>query len=218
MINNKTQDIMSYFDELLPDAKCELNYNKDYELVIAVMLSAQTTDKSVNKVTEKLFEKYPSLDALNNASIEDIEYYLKTLGLYKNKAKNLKSLVKMLIEDFNYQVPCSRDELMKLPGVGRKTSNVIRCEIFHQAEFPVDTHVERVSKRLGLAKNDDSVLDVELKLRKKFPKERYILLHHQFIHFGRYHCKSINPQCSECKLKKYCSYFKNKVRQQHQDI
>ena len=209
-ISKKSNDVINYFNEILKDAKCELNYTRDYELVIAVMLSAQTTDKAVNNVTKPLFEKYSSLDALNNAPIEDIESIIKPIGLYKNKALNLKGIVKTLIEKFNYSVPKDKDELMTLPGVGVKTANVVRIELFKESEFPVDTHVNRIAKRLKYALEEDSVLVVEEKLKKSFPKETHAKLHHQFIHFGRYYCISRNPKCEGCKLQQYCSYFKKK--------
>ena len=196
--------LLNYLDELFPAAKCELFYSKDYELVIAVMLSAQTTDKSVNAVTPTLFKKYPSLDALNNAPIEDIEEILKPIGLYKNKAKNLKGIVKDLVERFNHQVPSNKDELMILPGVGNKTAGVIRAEIFQIPDLPVDTHILRIAKRLNLAKKEDEPIDVERKLKKIIPEERWIKSHHQLIHFGRYFCTARSPQCQNCKIKDTC--------------
>ena len=209
-ISKKSNDVIAYFNEILKDAKCELNYTRDYELVIAVMLSAQTTDKAVNNVTKDLFRKYPSLDALNSASLEDIENIIKPIGLYKNKAINLKGIVKTLIEKFDYIVPKDKADLLILPGVGVKTANVVRIELFKESEFPVDTHVNRIAKRLKYALDEDSVIIVEEKLKKSFPKETHAKLHHQFIHFGRYYCASRNPKCDDCKLKQYCSYFKKK--------
>ena len=196
--------LLSYLDELFPHAQCELFYTKDYELVIAVMLSAQTTDKSVNAVTCVLFKKYQSLDALNKASLEEIEEVIKPIGLYKNKAKNLKGIVKDLVERFNYQVPSDKDLLMTLPGVGNKTAGVIRAEIFHISDLPVDTHILRISKRLGLANQKDEPIDVERKLKKAIPEERWIKSHHQLIHFGRYFCTARSPKCAECKIKDFC--------------
>ena len=200
--------LLSYLDELFPLAKCELFYSKDYELVIAVMLSAQTTDKSVNAVTPILFKKYPSLDDLNNAPLEDIKNIIKQIGLYKNKAKNLKGIVKDLIERFDYKVPSDKDLLQTLPGVGNKTAGVIRAEIFKIPDLPVDTHILRISKRLNLAKKDDEPIDVERKLKKIIPEERWIKSHHQLIHFGRYFCTARSPRCAECKLKSTCNYLK----------
>ena len=206
MMTMKTniQPLLSYLDELFPDAKCELFYTKDYELVIAVMLSAQTTDKSVNAVTKVLFNKYQSLDALNEASLEDIEEIIKQIGLYKNKAKNLKGIVKDLIERFNYQVPSDKELLMTLPGVGNKTAGVIRAEIFKIPDLPVDTHILRISKRLNLAKKDDEPIDVERKLKRLIPEERWIKSHHQLIHFGRYFCTARSPMCEKCKISDMC--------------
>ena len=200
--------VLNYLDELFPHASCELFYTKDYELVIAVMLSAQTTDKSVNAVTTVLFNKYKSLDELNNASLEEIEEVIKPIGLYKNKAKNLKGIVKDLIERFNYVVPSDKDELQTLPGVGNKTAGVIRAEIFKIPDLPVDTHILRISKRLNLANKDDEPIDVERKLKKIIPEERWIKSHHQLIHFGRYFCTARSPKCAECKIKDSCNYLK----------
>lgn len=207
-MSKKTNLILDYFNELLPNAKCELNYSKDYELVIAVMLSAQCTDKKVNKVTANLFSKYKSLDELEKCSLNDIENEIKTLGLYQNKVRYLKGIVHDLIYRFNYKVPENKIDLMSLPGVGNKTANVVRIEFFKDPEFPVDTHVERVSKRLGLCSNNDSVMVVEEKLKKTFDKDLWIKLHHQFIFFGRYHCFARNPDCEHCKLKSICTYYK----------
>ena len=200
--------LLDYLDELFPAAKCELFYSKDYELVIAVMLSAQTTDKSVNAVTPILFKKYPSLDALNNAPLEDIEEVLKPIGLYKNKAKNLKSIVKDLIERFDYKVPSDKEQLMTLTGVGNKTAGVIRAEIFQIPDLPVDTHILRIAKRLNLAKKDDEPIDVERKLKKIIPEERWIKSHHQLIHFGRYFCSARSPQCQNCKISDRCMNYR----------
>ncbi len=204
MMKTDITSILNYLDELFPHASCELFYTKDYELVIAVMLSAQTTDKSVNQVTKVLFSKYQSLDALENAPVEDIEDTIKQIGLYKNKAKNLKGIVHELIIRFNYQVPSDKEELMTLPGVGNKTAGVIRAEIFKIPDLPVDTHVSRIAKRLGLAKKDDEPIEVERKLKRIIPKDRWIKSHHQFIHFGRYFCTARNPQCNNCKIKDLC--------------
>lgn len=208
MMKTNITPLLNYLDELFPSARCELFYSKDYELVIAVMLSAQTTDKSVNAVTKILFNKYQSLDELNNAPIEDIEEIIKQIGLYKNKAKNLKGIVKDLVERFNYQVPSDKDLLQTLPGVGNKTAGVIRAEIFNIPDLPVDTHILRISKRLKLAKKDDEPIDVERKLKKIIPEERWIKSHHQLIHFGRYFCMARSPKCNECKIKDMCANFK----------
>ena len=205
---DKVEIIFSFLDKRFPNAKCELNYSKDYELLIAVMLSAQTTDKAVNKVTEVLFNKYPTLNDLDNAEEKDIQNIIHSVGLSKTKTQNIKLIVNDLIRRFDSKVPSSREELMSLNGVGRKTANVVRIEFFKIPEIPVDTHVERVSKRLTLAKEKDNVLDVELKLKRKIPKERLIKAHHQLIFFGRYMCKSQNPICEECPFKTFCRYQK----------
>ena len=204
MMKTNIVPILDYLDELFPHASCELFYTKDYELVIAVMLSAQTTDKSVNNVTRVLFNKYQSLDELEVAPLEDIEETIKQIGLYKNKAKNLKGIVHELITRFNYQVPSNKEELMTLPGVGNKTAGVIRAEIFKIPDLPVDTHILRISKRLKLAKKEDEPIDVEKKLKKLIPEERWIKSHHQLIHFGRYFCTARSPRCSECKIRDMC--------------
>ena len=204
MMKTNIKPLLEYLDELFPSARCELFYSKDYELVIAVMLSAQTTDKSVNAVTPILFDKYPNLEALDKAPLEDIEEILKPIGLYKNKAKNLKGIVKDLLERFDGVVPSNKDELMTLPGVGNKTAGVIRAEIFQIPDLPVDTHILRISKRLKLANKDDEPIDVEHKLKTLISEERWIKSHHQLIHFGRYFCTARNPQCENCKIKDLC--------------
>lgn len=207
-MNKEVSNLFDFLDEKFPNAHCELNYNCDYELLIAVMLSAQATDKSVNKVTEKLFEQYPSLEDLSNADVEEIERIIHPVGLSKVKSKNVVNIAKALIEKYGGLVPNSREELMSLPGVGRKCANVVLIECFKIPEIPVDTHVERVSKRLGLASEKDSPLQVEIKLRKIIPEERLIKAHHQLIFFGRYLCKSQRPDCLNCKLVDQCKYYK----------
>ncbi|MBR5996614.1 MAG: endonuclease III [Bacilli bacterium] len=206
MMKTNIKPLLDYLDEILPTAKCELLYTKDYELVIAVMLSAQTTDKSVNAVTPILFKKYPTLDALYDAPLEDIEEIIKPIGLYKNEAKNLKGIVKDLVDRFNGVVPSDKEQLMTLPGVGNKTAGVIRAEIFQIPDLPVDTHILRISKRLNLAKKDDEPIDVERKLKKIIPEERWIKSHHQLIHFGRYYCIARSPKCENCKISDMCIY------------
>lgn len=204
-MNTKAQSaIFAFFDELFPNAGCELNYHKDYELVLAVMLSAQTTDKSVNQVTALLFSHFPSLESLANAPILAIEKDIHSIGLFKHKAANVKAIAQKLISDFSGIVPSDKEALLTLPGVGTKTANVIRAELFKIPEIAVDTHVERVSKRLGFASTKDNVAMVEAKLRKAVPVSRYIKTHHQMIHFGRYFCKAAKPNCRECHLREYC--------------
>ena len=204
-IRNKVSEISSFLDEVFPNVGCELNYNKDYELVIAVMLSAQTTDVSVNKVTPILFDKYKTLDELAHASLFDIEEIIHSIGLYKNKTKNVIAIAQTLANDYGGVIPSDKDELQKLPGVGNKTAGVIRAEIFHIPDLPVDTHILRISKRLGLVDLKADPLQTEIKLKKLFPEDRWIKLHHQLIHFGRYMCTARNPQCEKCKLCAFCN-------------
>lgn len=202
----RNNDIISYLDELIKNPKCELNYNKDYELVIAVMLSAQTTDKRVNEVTKVLFNKYKSLNELASADINDIKEIIKPLGTYNIKAINVIEISKEL-NKIGY-VPNDYNYLVSLKGVGRKTTNVILSELFDEPYIAVDTHVSRVSKRLGLANNNDDVLIVEKKLMKAFKDHNKKKIHHQLLLFGRYYCKAINPLCDNCKLKGICKYKK----------
>ena len=199
---NKT--ILSYLDELFPNVGCELNYHKDYELVIAVMLSAQTTDVSVNNVTQVLFVKYLDLESLANAKLEDIEEVIHSIGLYKNKAKNVIGIAKTILEKYNGILPSDKDELQTLPGIGNKSAGVIRAEVFKIPDLPVDTHILRISKRLKLADLNDDPYDVEMKLKKAFPQDHWIKLHHQLIHFGRYFCTARKPQCEKCKISGFC--------------
>ena len=196
--------IIDYLDEILPNPKCELEYNKDYELLIAIMLSAQTTDKRVNKVTKVLFKRYPTIKDLANANISDLEQIIKELGSYKKKSVYIKEIASKLSNDGNKVVPNDREYLESLSGVGRKTTNVFLSVIYNESAIAVDTHVERVSKRLNLANKNDSVIQVEKKLMKKIPKERWSRTHNQLVLFGSYYCKARNPECSSCKLKDIC--------------
>ena len=204
---NKEQTIMDELDNLFPNPKCELNYDKDYELLLAVMLSAQTTDKRVNLVTAPLFKKYPSLESLDKLSEKEIASEIKSIGMYRQKAKHFKNIVSELIKIGGY-VPNDREVLIKMSGVGRKTINVVLSNLYNEPCIAVDTHVSRVSKRLSLSKEDDDVLDTEKKLMKKFPKDKWSKLHHQMVLFGRYKCTARNPECRECNLKPICKYYK----------
>ena len=208
MINKITE----YLDNLFPNPICELNYNKDYELLLAIVMSAQTTDKRVNSVTEILFKKYDTLEKLSEASLNDIEEIIRPIGTFKKKSIFIKEIAKRLLDDNCTLVPNDRRYLESLPGVGRKTVNVFLSVIFEEPAIAVDTHVERVSKRLGLVSVNDSVLTVEQKLMKKLPKYKWSKTHHQMVHFGRYKCKSIAPICEDCKLKDICKYHKNKIK------
>ncbi len=198
--------IFDYLDELIPNPKCELNYNKDYELLISVMLSAQTTDKRVNEVTSILFKKYDSIKKLSEANIEDIKKIIKPIGTFNKKAINVIEIAKSLL-NIGY-VPNDYNYLLSLPGVGRKTTNLVLSTIYNEPYIAVDTHVSRVSIRLGLANKFDDVLKIEQKLYKKIPKERLNRSHHQLVLFGRYYCKAQNPLCDSCKLKDICKKTK----------
>ncbi len=203
----KINNILELLDKMIPNPKCELNYNKDYELLIATVLSAQCTDKRVNEVTKVLFQKY-NLETLSTANKKEIEKIIYSCGNYRKKAQYIISISKSLIEDYNGVVPNNRDYLESLPGVGRKTTNVVLSNIFDVPAIAVDTHVERVSKRLNLANEKDTVLEVEKKLMKKIQKNKWSRVHHQLVLFGRYTCKSIKPECEKCLLKEYCKYYK----------
>lgn len=211
MIKTKQDRILNTFDEMFPDARCVLNHSNNLELLVAVMLSAQTTDESVNKLTSHLFQKYKTVDDYANASLSELESDLHSIGLYRNKAKNIKAMAVALQTRFNGVVPASHDALISLPGVGRKTANVVMAEGFGYPAIAVDTHVERISKRLGFAKPDDTVLTVEKKLMKTIPKNRWIKTHHQMIFFGRYHCKAMSPHCKECPLVDICKEKNKKL-------
>ena len=200
--------VLDYLDELYPNAICELEFNKDYELLLAIVMSAQTTDKRVNMVTKELFSKYDTLERLSTANIEDIEQIIKPIGTFKKKSIFIKEIATKLLEDNYTTVPNNRNYLESLPGVGRKTVNVFLFVIYNEPLIAVDTHVDRVSKRLGLAKDKDTVRVVENKLMKKIPKDKWSKSHHQMVFFGRYKCKSMKPECNSCKLKDMCNYYK----------
>jgi len=206
-ISKKSQAVLDFFNKVFPNVGCELNYDTDYGLLISVVLSAQTTDKAVNKVTPILFQRFPTLESLANADVNQIGECIRQIGLYHAKAKNIKQISIDLITRFDSKVPNNKKDLMSMPGVGNKTANVILCELFHQNEFPVDTHIFRIAKRLNYTNESDDVIVTEEKLRKAFPKDTYILLHHQLIHFGRYICQSRKPNCEKCELHTYCKYY-----------
>lgn len=202
----KTQwlHFLDEMDKMYPDAHCELVHDNPFELTIATLLSAQCTDVLVNKVTKDLFQKYKTPQDYLDVSIEELQNDIRSIGLYRNKAKNIQLLSAMLIDEFNWEVPATREELVKLPGVGRKTANVVLSVAFNVPAMAVDTHVERVTKRLGLCRWKDNVLEVEETIMKKTPIERWSRAHHQIIFFGRYHCKAQNPGCGTCPLLADC--------------
>ncbi|HWL24904.1 MAG TPA: endonuclease III [Ureibacillus sp.] len=191
-------------NKMFPDAHCELVHDNPFELTIATLLSAQCTDVLVNKVTKDLFKKYKKPEDYLAVSLEELQQDIRSIGLYRNKAKNIQLLCEKLINEFNGEIPQTREELVTLPGVGRKTANVVLSVAFGIPALAVDTHVERVSKRLGLCRLKDSVLEVEETIMKKTPKENWSKTHHQLIFFGRYHCKAQNPQCGTCPLLDDC--------------
>ncbi|WP_156289208.1 endonuclease III [Oceanobacillus salinisoli] len=200
--------------EMFPDAKGELNHSNPFELVIAVLLSAQCTDKLVNKVTASLFQKYKTPEDYLAVSLEELQNDIKSIGLYRNKAKNIRKLCQVLIDEYDGEVPRSKAELMKLAGVGRKTANVVASIAFNEPAIAVDTHVERVSKRLGICRWKDSVLEVEETLMRKVPKEEWSVTHHRMIFFGRYHCKARNPNCAECPLLDLCREGQKRMKKE----
>ena len=206
----KTEFILEELNKLYPDATCELNYNKDYELLIATVLSAQCTDKRVNLVTEILWREY-DIFSLKDASLKDIENIIRPCGSYTKKAYYLKTIASALVKDYNGTVPNNREYLESLPGVGRKTCNVVLSNLFNEPSIAVDTHVTRVSIRLGLAKKSDNVREIEEKLMHKFPKNTWSKLHHQLVLFGRYKCKALRPICNDCPFKDIC---KEKLRKE----
>ncbi|MCA1039840.1 endonuclease III [Bacillus infantis] len=211
---NKTQirHCLDVMGEMFPDAHCELNHENPFELVIAVALSAQCTDALVNKVTKNLFQKYKTPEDYLAVSLEELQNDIRSIGLFRNKAKNIHKLCRLLIDEYNGIVPHDRDELTKLPGVGRKTANVVVSVAYNVPAIAVDTHVERVSKRLGFCRWKDSVLEVEKALMKKVPEDEWSVTHHRMIFFGRYHCKAQNPQCEICPLLDLCREGRKRMK------
>jgi endonuclease III len=205
MLNNtQIRYCLDQMGRMFPEAHCELNHSNPFELIIAVALSAQCTDVLVNKVTKTLFEKYKTPEDYLEVTLEELQSDIRSIGLYRNKAKNIQSLCRMILEEYNGEIPMDRDELTKLAGVGRKTANVVVSVAFNVPAIAVDTHVERVSKRLGICRWKDSVLEVEKTLMRKIPKDEWSVTHHRLIFFGRYHCKAQNPQCPSCPLLEIC--------------
>lgn len=204
--------ILETMEAMFPDAHCELNHSNAFELTVAVLLSAQCTDETVNKVTADLFKKYTSPADYLSVPLEELEQDIRRIGLYRNKAKHIQNMCRILIEQYGGDVPQEHDQLVTLPGVGRKTANVVVSNAFGVPAIAVDTHVERVSKRLALAGWDDSVLEVEKKLMKRVPRDEWTLTHHRFIFFGRYHCKAQNPQCHVCPLLDVCREGKKRMK------
>lgn len=209
-----TKRFLQTLEEMFPDAHCELNHSNAFELTIAVLLSAQCTDKKVNEVTERLFQKYKTPQDYLNVPLTELQEDIKQIGLYKNKAKHIQELCRLLLDKYNGEIPNTHEALTALPGVGRKTANVILSTWFGIPALAVDTHVERVAKRLGFCAEDDTPLQVEKTLMKKIPKKDWSRTHHRLIFFGRYHCKAQSPQCAICPLQDACPTWKKRQKEQ----
>jgi len=205
-MKQKTKRILNILKEVYPDAKCELNHNSAFQLLVATILSAQTTDKKVNEITEGLFSDYPDLESFMTLGNEELEEKIREIGLYRTKSRNLILMCNQLKEKFNGEVPKTMEELTYLAGVGRKTANVVLSNAFGVPSIAVDTHVFRVSNRLGLA-NSDKVLEVEMQLQKEIPKREWSHTHHLLIFHGRRCCTSRKPKCTECQVRDLCIYF-----------
>ena len=206
-MKKKTKEILDILKETYPDAKCELNYETPFQLLVATILSAQTTDKKVNQVTESLFKDYPDLDSFLKLTNEELEGRIREIGLYRNKAKNLILMCNQLKNNFNGEVPKTMEGITSLAGAGRKTANVVLSNAFNVPSIAVDTHVFRVSNRLGLA-DSNNVLEVEKQLQKELPKKEWSLTHHLLIFHGRRCCIARKPKCEECPLAHLCKYKK----------
>lgn len=209
--------LIAYFEKARPEAQSELHYDNPYQLLVAVMLSAQCTDKRVNMVTPALFAAYPDAKALAAASVEDIYSYVKSVSYPNSKSRHLKAMAEKLLADFDGEVPDDVDKLQTLPGVGRKTANVIAAVIFNQSVMPVDTHVFRVSNRIGLTTNSKTPLHTELTLERHIPAEKIPVAHHWLILHGRYVCTARSPHCSECGISDICRHY-NKLKTKPTDL
>ena len=218
MLNKEdTKEVLNILNGLYPEAKCELNFSSPFQLLVATILSAQTTDKKVNQVTEKLFEDYPDLDSFLEVSQEELQERIKTIGLYKGKSSNIIKMCKALKENFNGCVPDNYEDLISLAGVGRKTANVVLSNAFNVPAIAVDTHVFRVSNRIGLADSED-VFQTEKDLMSNIDKDMWSKAHHLLIFHGRRICKARKPLCEECPVDKYCHYFKENILPIKEDI
>lgn len=206
-MREKTKEIIKLLKKEYPDAKCELNYETPFQLLVATILSAQTTDKKVNQVTKTLFRDYPDLESFSKMTQEELENRIRVIGLYRNKSKNLLMMCKQLKENFNGEVPKTIEEISSLAGAGRKTANVVLSNAFNIPAIAVDTHVFRVSNRIGLA-DGKNVLEVEKQLQKEITKDLWSLTHHLIIFHGRRCCTAKSPKCFNCIINKYCKYYK----------
>ena len=206
----RTKQFIAYFSKNMPEAKTELDYSNSFELTIAVILSAQCTDKRVNIITKKLFKEIPTAEVMAASSVDVIFDLIKSCTYPRNKAKHLSGMAKMLMEDFEGEIPANLEDLQKLPGVGRKTANVVGSVYFDIPAMPVDTHVFRVSERIGLTTKAKNPLQAELQLLKLFPKNKLNIAHHWLILHGRYVCKARKPDCPQCGITHICKYYNNK--------
>lgn len=211
-LQEKYDDFVAYFDEHMPMAESELHYKDPYQLLVAVILSAQCTDKRVNMTTPALFERFPTPQAMADASLDEIYSFIKSISYPNNKAKNLLGMAQTLVRDFNGIVPDTLEEMQKLPGVGRKTANVMMAVAFHQPAMPVDTHVFRVSNRIGLTKNSKTVLETEKTLVAHLPQEVLSKAHHWLILHGRYVCLARKPKCEQCGITMICDFYDKKQK------
>ena len=207
---DKIKEVLDRLEETYPDAECALHHQNVFQLIVAVALSAQTTDKSVNVVTPALFEKYPDADALAAADVEEVSEYIKRIGMYKTKAKNIVGMAQKLVSDYGGQAPEDYDALVSLPGVGRKTANVVLSVGFGHQRIAVDTHVFRVANRIGLVHEKD-VLKTEISLMERIPEERWSRTHHSLIFHGRQCCDARKPKCDDCPINTLCEYINGKV-------
>lgn len=206
-IKERYKGVVEYFSREMPVAESELNYGSTFELLVAVILSAQCTDKRVNMVTPALFEAYPTAQAMAEATEADIFPYIRSISYPNNKARHLAAMARMLCEEFGGEVPADLKELQRLPGVGRKTANVVGAVVWQKQVMPVDTHVFRVAARIGLSHNARTPLQTELQLERHFPKELLPIAHHWLILHGRYVCTARNPKCSKCGIQGLCRDF-----------
>ena len=204
------REILDIRADCYPDAHCELNYRNPFELLIATILSAQSTDAQVNKVTAQLFEKYPTPYHFLTLTEEELAFEIRSLGLFRNKSKNILKTCRLLVEEYNGEVPSEREALEKLPGVGRKTASVVLSNAFNVPALAVDTHVHRVANRIGLA-NSKNTMETERQLTSQIPREEWSITHHRIIWHGRRVCSARNPKCNVCALLPVCKYGKNRI-------
>ena len=209
-LKERYEKVLAHFEQAMPSASSELNYENAYQLLVAVMLSAQCTDKRVNMVTPALFEKYPDADALSKATAGEVLEYVKSVSYPNSKSQHLVGMAQRVVENYEGQIPSGVDELQTLPGVGRKTANVVTAVLYNQPNMPVDTHVFRVSNRIGLTNNSKTPLETEKTLTRHIPKDKIPIAHHWLILHGRYVCTARNPKCEKCGISTYCKSFKTK--------